>query len=59
MILNLKRRKCKKCRTEFQPKTEWQKYCGGRCRWTVANQKKVDLIRRAKKIIDAAAAGQQ
>lgn len=49
----LKERKCKKCRAEFQPKTEWQKYCSRRCRAAVYHAERTALIRRALKIIEA------
>jgi len=53
MLQKLKVRKCKKCRAEFAPKTEWQKFCSVRCRSSAQNARRADIIRRAQKIIDA------
>jgi len=50
MTQKLKAKKCKnrKCRMEFSPKTEWQKYCSVRCRSAVLNRKNAALIRKGK-----------
>jgi len=50
MAQKLKERKCKnrKCREEFSPRTEWQKYCSVRCRSAVLNRKNAALIRKGK-----------
>lgn len=56
MLVKMKARKCRKCKDEFAPKTEWQKFCSPRCRNQVKNQKKANLLRRAQRIIDAQAA---
>lgn len=51
MKINLKVVKCKRCKKEFQQKTEWQKYCGSRCKTAAANARKADELRRARRII--------
>lgn len=55
MAEKLKARKCKlrTCRKEFQPVTEWQKFCSVRCRSALANHKKAALLRKAQKQIEA------
>ena len=55
MSLKLKPRKCRlrSCRKEFDPVTEWQKYCSGRCRSAVANHKRAELVRHAQRSIEA------
>jgi hypothetical protein len=57
MFPKLKARKCRKCKAEFDPKTDWQKFCGARCRVGAQNARRADILRRAQKIIDAQAAG--
>ncbi len=51
MTRNLKPRKCRVCRAEYKPKTEWQKYCSDRCKAQVANRKKSKLVRMALKLM--------
>ena len=58
MNMNLKPKKCRRCKAEFKPKTEWQKYCSALCRGRVANDRKLELIRRAQKIIAAQQGGE-
>jgi hypothetical protein len=53
MLIKLKPRKCRRCKAEFQPNKEWQKFCGSRCRRAAQNAKKNEIIRRAQKIIEA------
>jgi len=50
MVEKLKARKCRnrKCRKEFAPKTEWQKYCSVRCRAAVVNRRNAALIKKGK-----------
>lgn len=51
MRQRLKPKKCllKTCRKDFQPVTEWQKYCSPRCRGTVANHERARLVRKAQR----------
>lgn len=58
MTLNLKPRKCRRCKAAYKPNTEWQKFCSPQCKASAANQKKLDLIKRAQRIINAQAVGQ-
>lgn len=48
-----KPRKCRfrKCRAEFQPVTDWQKFCSVRCRSAVQNKKHRELFQKAKLIV--------
>lgn len=59
MQRGLKPKKCRflDCRKEFQPATEWQKFCSIRCRSAVANRKRAILVRKAQRLIDAAERG--
>jgi len=44
----LKARICKnrKCKKEFSPRTEWQKFCSIRCRSAVFNRRNVSLVKK-------------
>lgn len=53
MFPKLKARKCKRCRAEFEPRTDWQKFCGAACRIAAQNARRADIIKRAQKILDA------
>lgn len=53
MQTKLKPRKCRKCKAEFEPKVEWQKYCGTRCSARVKNEKKAKLFRELRKAHEA------
>ena len=53
MSTKLKPRKCRKCKAEFTPKTDWQKYCGRSCRAAVFHAKKMKLARIGQKSLDA------
>jgi len=48
MTQKLKARKCRnrKCKKEFSPKTDWQKFCSIRCRSAVFNRRNVSLIKK-------------
>ena len=50
MTPQFKARKCKnrRCRKDFPPRTEWQKYCSIRCRSAVLNRRNSALIKKAK-----------
>jgi len=50
MWRKLKAKKCRnrKCKKEFTPNTEWQKYCSPRCRSAASNKRIAVLIRKAR-----------
>jgi hypothetical protein len=52
MIRKLKERTCKnrKCKKVFSPKTEWQKFCAGRCRAAVYYRHYAALVKKARLI---------
>lgn len=52
MFTKMKVRKCRKCKAEFQPKTEWQKFCGEKCRIRTKTARRAEILRRARKIIE-------
>ena len=52
MMTRLKVRKCRRCKDEFQPKTDWQKFCGAQCRVATQNAKRAQILREAQRIIE-------
>ena len=57
MPTRMKARKCRKCRTEFQPKTEWQKFCSEKCRILTKTARRAKILREAQRIIEEHEAG--
>lgn len=53
MIPKVKPKKCRRCKREFVPVSEWQKYCGRACRAAAYYARHSALIRKARKIINA------
>lgn len=56
-----KAKKCRnrKCKKEFSPKTEWQKFCSVRCRTAVVNRRNAELIKKGKLVELERELGQQ
>ncbi len=52
MLIKKKVRKCRKCKAEFEPKTEWQKFCGERCRIATKTARRAKILREAQRIIE-------
>lgn len=52
MFTKMKARKCRRCKAEFQPKTEWQKFCGEKCRIRTKTVRRAEILRKARKIIE-------
>jgi len=54
MMPKKKTKKCRRsgCGKEFEPKTEWQKYCSRKCGYTVKNRRRAKWVRELKKFHD-------
>lgn len=47
MRIKLKPRKCRKCKTTFEPRVKWQEFCQDKCRISFHAEKNDALIRKA------------
>ncbi len=52
MTLRSKTKKCRRCRTEFVPRVEWQKYCKDQCREASRYEEKAKMIREYKRMME-------
>lgn len=52
MFKQLKPRKCRICKAEFNPRRDWQRYCKPRCKVKAGIKARVAFHRAAKRLVE-------